>query len=306
MGYHLPQLFLPLSVGTLTATPPKKSRRLVAEVVEDPNAKYTDAASRVLSEATAPALTRYDIWARPALSEEEDANMKLTAEFSKRKGDVPGLDDLINVAKAFGSVVAVDKESKQRATSTLPPKTSDYILDFAVRSDKDNHVTRVDFEMKKKWRPDLTETMQEVLSFEAYKKMNLAVEKRMKQVTGEVPTSVERVMVVLPRAKGQELHKDGGDELMCTVALNLRQTNVSAGSTAFPAAPSPPPTKNGDFLAAVKTINGTNADENSHFVNNSTGYVSAWSGSVLHRGTENESEEPRVFMYTEWALGQHN
>lgn len=323
---RLPQLFLSLSVvGADADGPPRPKKKLrLAPVALTPTDPYAEPARRVLARPAEGA--PHQIWARPALPSEAEQNAQLQQPFATAPPTAaPSVDDLIRVAQSVGTtVLATEEQQNAFLDAALSPPARAYVTGIAARSAPDDlAATRVDFYMHPRWRAAFAPALQNVPSFRAYAQMNAAVQTRMQQIFEETPglkqpaTSLDHLLVVLPGAGAQLAHTDGDDDgaddaAMCTVALNLRQDTAAAGCTAFPDTTS----VSGVGVAANMLQTGgagtggvlARLDRGIgpvHEVNNATGYVSAWSGEALHRGTGNASQVPRVFLYTEWAF-KHN
>lgn len=319
MPQQLPQLSLPLSATGADASgpPPKKEKRRIQLQPAGPAAgpsgeDNTDYASVMLRLMPEP----HAIWARPPRPEEHLANAQLQTAFGVRRGDAPGADDLIRVAQEVGLKVLSEEAKRAILAAMLPSATREYVLDFSART-PDGRGTRVDFALAPKWMDAFRPHVQRVPSFQAYTKMNMAARARMGQINRQQSlnaadvTSVERVMVVLPGAIAQQPHVDNSDLPLCTVALNVRQAGSDAGCTEFPDTGGEAQAASPSSRIFLTAGNEANPDARFrgavHRVNNATGYVSAWDGRALHRGTGNRAQEPRVFLYTEWSFDdKHN
>ena len=317
----LPALFLPLRIGAPDGQANKKQKTRLTPTPTAAN-EYAEAARRVLLPSeTMIAANRYEIWSRPALPAEAEANARLRRAFAAPQGSqsaaAPTVDDLVRVAEEIGAT-ALDEKAQRRLQETVLekflPAERNYIAGVTLRGGGGRLASRIDFHLQPRWKGAFALGLEGVPSFDAYTKMNSAVKTQMetaalKEKIQEPVTSTERVMVVLPGATDQEKHTDGADLPMCTLALNLRQTEPRSGCTEFPVAQAA-----GAFPAPNVIVTTGLVDESAlesgpasvHKVNDATGAVSAWSGKALHRGTANASKEARVFLYTEWALGDHN
>ena len=319
---RLPQLFLPLRIGADADGPPAKKKKRATLVAGLPVDPYAEAARRVMTRPAEGA--PHEIWARPANPVEANQNAQLQQSFATApQTAVPSVDDLIQVAQSVGTtVLATEEQQGAFLDAALSPPARAYVSGIAARSAPDDlTATRVDFYLHPQWRAAFAPALQNVPSFQAYRQLNEAVQLRFDRIFAETPslrdpaTSLEHLLVVLPGAGAQVAHTDGDDDgaaasVMCTVALNLRQDTPAAGSTAFPVRTSGTNTNPNILQTTGAGTGGVAAQLNQgigpvHQVNNATGYVSAWSGEALHRGTGNASQAPRVFLYTEWGF-KHN
>lgn len=316
----LPALFLPLRIGANDGNGKRQKTRLTLDLTA-PN-EHAESARRVLRPADKMiAENRYEVWSRPALPAEAEENARLRRAFAAPQGPqsaaAPTVDDLVRVAEELGAT-ALDEKAQQRLQETalqkFSPAARDYVAGVTLRGGGGGLASRIDFHLEPQWKGAFALGLQSVPSFDAYTKMNRAVKTQMEAAAlqekiQEPATSTERVMVVLPGAPDQEKHTDGADLPMCTVALNLRQTEPRAGCTEFPVAQAAGALPAPNILVTTGLVDEPALESGPapvHKVNDATGAVSAWSGKALHRGTANTSEEARVFLYTEWALGDHN
>ena len=323
-------------------TQPKKQKRRITLTPREATAagpstgcSYADAARSVLScyDANPDTFVRHHIWSRPVRDEEQGANQQLAIAFSTGIKDAPSLDDLVKIAQTCFASVEAPIEILKR--SDLSPAKRSYILDVVSRSGPGKANSRIDFAMDKRWRQAFEQDghtgkqLQNVPSFKAYVQMNEELYKRMEQINimykrmeqvnisggaDKEVSSVEHVMVALPGGTDQDLHTDGGDQPLCVVALNLRQPRDLGGHTEFPnvcTSYQTMPTSVTDHSRLLVAFEGDSSGSSGpsgclYRVNDTTGSVSAWSGKAPHRGTANGSCDARVFLYTEWALGEHN